>query len=153
MNIENKTQSAVLLGQSPVSIAALHAEVDKHARDVTIICGQEIHDSLHGDVVELLPGEFLVSKGQLQDLDTSPVDSVIVYGPQGCGKTLNADALRRAFGLSVVYDGEIPPDIKKIPRHGVLILTCDEASARAYDGRMQVINFNEAMKRVGQGAA
>lgn len=28
----------------------------------------------------------------------------VVYGPQGCGKTINAQAFRRAFGATVVVD-------------------------------------------------
>lgn len=40
--------------------------------------------------------------------------SVVVYGPQSCGKTTNAEAIAGFFGLSVVVDeyagGELPKD-------------------------------------------
>lgn len=32
--------------------------------------------------------------------------SVIIYGPQGCGKTRNAEALMKRFGLHHLIDGE-----------------------------------------------
>ncbi len=32
--------------------------------------------------------------------------SVIVYGPQGCGKTRNAEALRIHFGLATVCEAD-----------------------------------------------
>jgi MoxR-like ATPase len=36
--------------------------------------------------------------------------SVLVYGPQGCGKTQNAKRLARHFGVSIIIDGEGLPD-------------------------------------------
>lgn len=47
--------------------------------------------------------------------------SVVVYGPQGCGKTRNADALRQHFGLEHVRD--LDPLIGVRPAHGTLFLT------------------------------
>lgn len=37
--------------------------------------------------------------------------SVIVYGPQGCGKSLNAEKLRRAFGCDHVVDDAEAADV------------------------------------------
>ena len=35
--------------------------------------------------------------------------SIIIYGPQGCGKTFNSELLRKYFGCdSVVDDGTLP---------------------------------------------
>lgn len=36
--------------------------------------------------------------------------AVIVYGPQGCGKSTNAEAMRRHFGVARVVDGYAPGD-------------------------------------------
>ncbi len=32
------------------------------------------------------------------------MDSVVVYGPQGCGKTRNAEALARHYGCAEIVD-------------------------------------------------
>jgi hypothetical protein len=47
--------------------------------------------------------------------------SVIVYGPQGCGKTRNAEKIRSHFGLKYILDGFTPGD--QAPREDTLILT------------------------------
>jgi len=47
--------------------------------------------------------------------------SVVVYGPQRCGKTRNAEALRRHFGLNRVVDDW--DGISDVPAAGALILT------------------------------
>jgi len=54
--------------------------------------------------------------------------SVIIYGPQACGKTRNADKLRAAFGLNLViddWDGREP-----FSAVGTLVLTNDEQAAK-----------------------
>lgn len=47
--------------------------------------------------------------------------SIIVFGPQGCGKSLNAELLRKAFGLDLV-DDTTPSALSMLPT-GVLYLT------------------------------
>lgn len=48
--------------------------------------------------------------------------SVVVFGPQGCGKTLNAEKLRRHFGLQTVIDNGWDWNTP-VPREGALVLT------------------------------
>lgn len=57
-----------------------------------------------------------------QALPPTP-EAVIIYGPQGCGKTRNADALMKHYGKTVVYDYE--PGMQPIFKHPAraLILT------------------------------
>lgn len=47
--------------------------------------------------------------------------SIIVYGPQGSGKTYYAPVLMKYFGLTKLIDNCVPGD--RIPSTGALILT------------------------------
>lgn len=68
--------------------------------------------------------------------------SVIVYGPQGCGKTTNAHALAKHFGLhKIVDDGR---QLLTEPT-GSLYLTNDRPLL-AYGCR--VISFHDAMEEL-----
>jgi len=69
--------------------------------------------------------------------------SVIVHGPQACGKTRNARALAAALGCNKIlddWDGRTP-----IP-HGALVLTSDEPP---FEARAKVLSFAAACKRAG----
>lgn len=68
--------------------------------------------------------------------------SVIVYGPQGCGKTKNASLLRRKFNLQNVIDGW---DVNiKIPREGALVLTNTKPDEKKFKD-FTVMSFEKAM--------
>lgn len=58
--------------------------------------------------------------------------AVIIYGPQGSGKTLHAEALRKLFGKAQVIEVEdVWPFKRKQQFPGdSLVLTCDEAFAQ-----------------------
>jgi replication-associated recombination protein RarA len=47
--------------------------------------------------------------------------SIIVYGPQGSGKTTLAPEIMKHFGLKKLIDGAKPGG--HIPKHGALVLT------------------------------
>ncbi len=51
--------------------------------------------------------------------------SIIVYGPQGCGKTRNAEKIRAALGCKCVIEGEDLVAGRAFPTSGALILTND----------------------------
>lgn len=76
--------------------------------------------------------------------------TVIVYGPQGCGKTRNSEKMRRAFGLDTVIDDWQPGSNgqPRIPKTGALVLTCDPAVHRIAGGGIAVIDFEAAMRFV-----
>lgn len=62
--------------------------------------------------------------------------SVIVYGPQGSGKTKNAAALAAHFGLTKIIDGDWTPG-DRIPKTGALILTNTDLSALREQGEIR----------------
>ncbi len=67
--------------------------------------------------------------------------SIIIIGPQGCGKTRNAKRLAKTYGLESIMD-EITPDCI-LPKQDHLILT----NTLTPDMRgMKVIQFADAMK-------
>lgn len=74
-----------------------------------------------------------------------PPRSVIVYGPQACGKTRNAERLRKGFGMDRVIDDWRVGDI--IPQRGALVLTNDPASMSAHDP-FDFYTFDDAMEQV-----
>lgn len=83
--------------------------------------------------------------------------SIIVHGPQGCGKTINAPLLLKAFKLGRTleeYDEGFPRDLYHawthqphrgaLERKRLLILTCEAPPAElANDPR--VLSFDRAM--------
>lgn len=76
--------------------------------------------------------------------------SVLVYGPPGCGKTTNADALRRAFGLLHVTDGWIDSEEtrKTIPPFEFLILTHTPPTGEIPKGVL-CVSFEDAARGAG----
>lgn len=75
---------------------------------------------------------------------TMAAASVNVYGPMGCGKTRNAEALRRHFGLDLVVDeGAHLGAVRRIPAKGALVLTCEPRHG------MKVVQFKDAMRQAG----
>lgn len=72
--------------------------------------------------------------------------SVVVYGPQACGKTRNAEAMRQAFGLDVIVDDWTWRD--PLPDFGALILTSDESVFHTIQ-RVRVVTFDAAMCEAG----
>ena len=65
------------------------------------------------------------------------METVIVYGPQGCGKTSSADALKKRFGCHRVideWDGKTP-----LPE-GALALTNHPGP---YAARARVVRFEK----------
>lgn len=74
-----------------------------------------------------------------------PPLSVIVYGPMRCGKTTNAERLRKGFGLDSVmddWDGR-----ERIPPRGVLVLTNDMTAVNSVRNSERY-TFEAAMRAV-----
>lgn len=77
--------------------------------------------------------------------------AVLVYGPQGCGKTTNAERLRRHFGCATVQDDGLHlhgPQRKIVD--GALHLTTERPANEVPDVR--VLSFAEAMAEVERAA-
>ena len=77
--------------------------------------------------------------------------TVIVYGPQGCGKTLNAERLRKYFGCTLVV--EMDEQRRRQLHDGALHLTCeDPATLRAIGWRIdgvKTFSYEEASRFIG----
>ena len=66
-------------------------------------------------------------------------ESIIILGPQGCGKTLNAAALAKAYGFNKWCDAD-----ERMPKSGHLIL----AHTITANCPLRVIAFRDAIKKV-----
>lgn len=80
--------------------------------------------------------------------------SFIVYGPQGCGKTRNAEALRKFFKANSVYDdaGDIYAEAESDPEwkgKNILYLTniAPPDHLREIASR-RIIDFDSAMSAI-----
>lgn len=78
--------------------------------------------------------------------------SVIVYGPQGSGKTLHSAAIAERLGLRQVIDLE---DVKlmgeRLQREGFLYLSCSECFAHRAASLLgsNVIHIEQALAAIG----
>lgn len=72
-------------------------------------------------------------------------DSVLVYGPQGCGKTRSSLAIATAFGLRYIKDKWTLSD--SVPLKNTLILT-SENMERVANVFKNIMSYEEAMKVV-----
>lgn len=68
--------------------------------------------------------------------------SIVVYGPQGCGKSKNAKAFMKFFGLNCLFDGH--PIELGYPKFDTLVLTNHHPSTLQKWNR-RVIEFDKAM--------
>ena len=78
-------------------------------------------------------------------MQTTPVQSIMVYGPQGCGKTRNAHRIAKALGLSAIVEEFELGSGHAWPREGALLLSHTPPPNWF---RHPVMSFDEAMKRV-----
>jgi hypothetical protein len=72
--------------------------------------------------------------------------SVIVYGPKACGKTRNAELLRRHLGLEHVLDDWYSH--QRVPPFNTLVLTSDFSYRPAFlKANVECVSFADAIKR------
>lgn len=69
--------------------------------------------------------------------------SVIVYGPQGSGKTRHAEALRNHFDLDTVLDADELHGVQELPATGALILMI-----HAPEETRRAMHIDEALRRL-----
>lgn len=81
--------------------------------------------------------------------------SIIIYGPQGCGKSVQAENLRRFYGMDEVCGDEMDPypltqaQIEEFEMGKVLFLTNISPEHKDYNPRWCrrfAIPFEQAMK-------
>lgn len=68
--------------------------------------------------------------------------SIIIVGPQGCGKTINAKGLCKAFGLTKWVDAA---DVRALPKEGHIIFAYEWPR---HTSGLQCINFDYAITKV-----
>lgn len=86
--------------------------------------------------------------------------SIIVHGPQGCGKTLQAEALRRHFKMQRVVEedsDDYPRDLygmfKRDPvkfKGGDCLYLTSEAPPPTLQGARRIFPFTEVMRSIQQ---
>ncbi|PPU12124.1 hypothetical protein XacyCFBP2565_16580 [Xanthomonas arboricola pv. corylina] len=81
-------------------------------------------------------------------------ESVILLGPQGSAKSLNAEALFQKLGLQEVVELDemlFTFRADRLEPFGQLILTCDEQQARSWSVRwgLRLIRVEEARAQLG----
>ena len=77
-------------------------------------------------------------------MQTDPRPSVIVYGPQGCGKTRYSKLIMQALGLQKVIEADELHG-RPMPKHRALVLTNERPPA---SHRGPVMSFDQAMNQV-----
>lgn len=77
--------------------------------------------------------------------------SVVVHGPQACGKTRNAEALRKHYGLTSILDDWNPHE--RLPLRDTLVLTnANPESLGLHSLGVDVIAFEQAIEAVAAEA-
>jgi len=84
--------------------------------------------------------------------------SIIIHGPQGCGKTRSTKLLREHYGMNeVVDDGSDPyplsqKQIEEFKAGKTLFLTNIDPVSRGYNlHNRRVISYRDAMKEIRNG--
>lgn len=74
--------------------------------------------------------------------------SIVIFGPQGCGKASQAARLQQHFGLSKVYDTDCAglTSSKQLPRHDTLIL----ANTQPQRCPVRSMSFEQAVRLMTQ---
>jgi gluconate kinase len=70
--------------------------------------------------------------------------SIIVIGPQGCGKTLNGQALAKAYGLPRWCDADQVHNVDQLRTDHLLLAT----EVPPWAAALQVVQFADAIRRV-----
>lgn len=72
--------------------------------------------------------------------------TVIVLGPQGCGKTTNAKKIAAKYRLKKIRDNWDPAT--NLPQYGFLALTHDVFAMALIGSSYRVIGYDEAMRGI-----
>jgi hypothetical protein len=80
----------------------------------------------------------------------NPNKSVIVYGPQGCGKTVNTEPLAKLFGVNVVFDDfQMHHCPSGVPRGVLCLTTMTQKQVTPYITKdCEIIGFDDAMRKI-----
>lgn len=76
-------------------------------------------------------------------------ESIIVHGPQGCGKTLHAVSIARHFGLARILDDQDPHALPPGVATDTLLLTSVDLRGRTELAGCRVMAYREAAIEAG----
>lgn len=79
--------------------------------------------------------------------------SIIVHGPQACGKTRNAVAIARHYGLSTILDDQDPHALPPGISMGTLVLTNVDLAGQHHIGLIRCIPYAQAAAASGVDSA
>lgn len=136
-------------------------ELSDQARHALTVCGeleqlaQRIEDQLEGTAPTALPNTQQEAEAALLEAAAFAAGvpngkSWLVYGPEGCGKTTNAQAIAAALGLTEIVDDWQPGDPAPITK--ALVLTNDLGPDFPPFYR-RVLSFEQAMSLVAAAKA
>lgn len=77
--------------------------------------------------------------------------TVVIHGPQGCGKTRNAQALAAHFGCARIVDGWNGRD--KVEAGALVLTNADRWKASALPAACRIVPFVKAMREAGVAGA
>ena len=142
-------------------------ELSDQARHALTVCGeleqlaQRIEDQLEGNAPTAFPDSLKEANAALMEVAAAAASitnskSWLVYGPEGCGKTTNAQAIADALGLTEIVDDWQPGDPTPITK--ALVLT-NHLGTDFPPFYRRVLSYDQAMSLVAakanakQGAA
>ena len=75
--------------------------------------------------------------------------SILLHGPQGCGKTLIAQRLAKHMRLNHVIEADEHENWRRVdwPAQGALVVAIDPQLVRGFSGRR--VHINEALSLLG----
>ena len=76
-------------------------------------------------------------------------NAIVIYGPQGCGKTMNAPRIAKHFGLTQILEDEGSRSQGQFPED-TLVLTNNSAVAGALDFFQVMAQINEKGKNTAR---
>lgn len=78
----------------------------------------------------------------MKKIQSTNCAGVVIYGPEGCGKSRNAAALARHYGKSVIVDDWQPHAGNRVPANALVLTNASPAPHGA-------IEFSAAMRAAG----
>lgn len=117
---------------------------------------QEAERALHDLPDHLCPTDLLMrirlhnaSRAAAAKEPTTMHESIIVFGPTGCGKTLNAVSIARHFGLARILDDQNPFALPPGVATDTLILTSTDLRGRTELAGCRVLPYQDAATEAG----
>lgn len=76
-------------------------------------------------------------------------EMIVIYGPQGCGKTISANLLANHYGANKIADGFMPSRSQKgISDDDVILVLLNERPCNVMDSNLTVRSFHEALHEI-----